>query len=92
MLLILVLHVAIVSVCCCFPPQDPKSVKDVLTNEQVSLATSMWPIQRRNTLPGNGRQSGKVKLNKFQRKAIDIATSNNFTLIQGPPGISFHLQ
>lgn len=66
--------------------QDPVSVKEVLTAEQASLATSLWPLQQRTD--GHG---GRVKLNKFQRKAIDLACSNDFVMIQGPPGRPYKL-
>lgn len=53
----------------------------MLTKEELSLATSLWPLQREH--------HGKLKeLNKFQKDALDIAYNNGFTLIQGPPGIS----
>ena len=60
---------------------DPPSVKTILSEEQASIATSLWPIQKR--LHGSGR----VKVNKFQRKAIDLACNNDFVMIQGPPGM-----
>ena len=57
------------------------SVQDLgfLTQKELSTATSLWPFQKR----GCGKQK---KLNGFQKKALDIACSNSFTLIQGPPG------
>ena len=61
-------------------PTDPQSISSFLSSEQTSIATSLWPIQKR---PGGG---ARKKLNKFQKAAIDLACSNQFTLIQGPPG------
>ena len=50
----------------------------MLTSEDLSLATSLWPLQY---------DLGRLKeLNKFQKEALDIAYDNSFTLIQGPPG------
>lgn len=65
---------------------DPPSVKAILPQEEASIATSLWPIRQRTD------RSGRVKLNKFQRKAVDLACSNEFVMIQGPPGIQvlFH--
>ena len=51
----------------------------MLTREESLLATSLWTLQR----PGRLKE-----LNKFQKDALDIAYSNSFTLIQGPPGKS----
>ena len=51
----------------------------MLTSEDLSLATSLWPLQY--------ERPGRLKeLNKFQKEALDIAYDNSFTLIQGPPG------
>ena len=55
-------------------------VKNVLSFDQVSVATSYWPFKKRP----DGR--GRCKLNKFQRTAIDLACSSDFVMIQGPPG------
>ena len=67
-----------------FLPSDfkDKSIKDVLSisMEDASISTSLWPLRRRKN------RSGRIKLNKFQRKAIDLATNNKFVVIQGPPG------
>lgn len=40
----------------------------------------LWPVQDAS------RGGVPKKLNRFQTEALDIANSNNFTLIQGPPG------
>ena len=52
-----------------------------LTAEEISIANSLWPFQKR--IQGRG---GRRKLNKYQKDALNIACSNSFTLIQGPPG------
>ena len=58
---------------------ETHGISRVLTREELSLATSLWPLQQ--------ERSGRLKeLNKFQKDALDIANSNSFTLIQGPPG------
>jgi len=62
-------------------PTDPSNINTLLETGKASLATSLWPL----TVRPDGR--GRVKLNKYQRKAIDLAYSNNFVMIQGPPGI-----
>ena len=53
----------------------------MLTQEELSLAISLWPLQ--NVRPGNPNLK---ELNEFQKEALDIACGNSFTLIQGPPG------
>ena len=63
-----------------FPNTEPSSIKSILPPEEASIATSLWPLQQRP----DGR--GRVKLNKYQRDAIDLACGNRFTMIQGPPG------
>ena len=65
-------------------PTDPQSISSFLSSEQTSVATSLWPFQKRS---GGG---GRKKLNKFQKAAIDLACSNQFTLIQGPPGMMIY--
>jgi hypothetical protein len=70
-------------------PLDPKSIgtlriSRILTQDELLLATSLWPLQLQNEYPG----SRKLKeLNEFQKEALDIAYGSSFTLIQGPPGI-----
>ena len=59
---------------------DPDSIQLQFPREEASIATSLWPLRSRP----DGR--GRVKLNKYQRKAIDLACSNTFVMIQGPPG------
>lgn len=53
----------------------------MMTAEEASVATSIWPITKRE------HGSGRKKLNKLQREAITLACNNDFTVIQGPPGI-----
>ena len=53
----------------------------MLTAREASIATSIWPITQRQD------RSGRKKLNWWQKKAITLACNNDFTLIQGPPGI-----
>jgi len=60
---------------------DPPSVKDILPQKEASIATSLWPIGQRT------RGSERKELNEFQRKAVDLACSNEFVMIQGPPGV-----
>ena len=60
---------------------DPCNISVLLSQEVALIATSVWPLQHRSC----GR--GRVKLNKFQRKAVDVVCSNTFSMIQGPPGI-----
>jgi len=60
---------------------DPPSVKEILSQKEASIATSLWPLRTRSD------RRGRAKLNKFQMKAIDLACNNNFVLIQGPPGM-----
>lgn len=61
---------------------DLQPLDTVLTPDEVCIATSIWPITKRQ------HGSGKKKLNKGQRSTISIAMNNDFTLIQGPPGIN----
>ena len=56
--------------------------KAVLPPNQLSVATSYWPFQTRR----NGKRKS---LNRFQVAAIDLACSNEFVMIQGPPGIAY---
>ena len=62
------------------PSTDPDSIQIYFPHDETSIATSLWPLRLRP----DGR--GRVKLNKYQRKAIDLACSNTFVMIQGPPG------
>ena len=59
---------------------DLQNISTMITAEEASVATSIWPVTRRE----NG--SGRKKLNRYQKNAIEIACNNHFTLIQGPPG------
>lgn len=60
---------------------DLQHINSMLTADEASIATSLWPITRRKY--GSGRE----ELNNLQREAITLACNNDFTLIQGPPGI-----
>ena len=53
----------------------------MLTQEELSLAISLWPLRKEH--PGNPKLK---ELNECQKEALDIACGNSFTLIQGPPG------
>ena len=53
----------------------PQSIEGILTPTESSLATSLWPITR-----------VRKELNIFQKQALNLASVNKFTLIQGPPG------
>ena len=59
-----------------------QSIMNILKQREMSLATSLWPLldqyDRGSRVP--------KKLNRFQKEALDIATFDSFTLIQGPPG------
>lgn len=57
---------------------EPPSIATLLTQEEISIATSLWPFQVENLM--------RKELNKYQKSALDIACSNTFTLVQGPPG------
>ena len=61
------------------PPVEIHRISQTLTQEELSLATSLWPLQYE-------RPDRLKELNKFQKEALDIAYGNCFTLIQGPPG------
>ena len=50
-------------------------MKDCLSAEELLIVNSYWPM------------NDKKRLNKFQRKAIQLAWDNKFTMIQGPPGV-----
>ena len=50
-------------------------MKDYLSAEELLIVNSYWPM------------NDKKRLNKFQRKAIQLAWDNKFTMIQGPPGV-----
>ena len=60
---------------------DLRKLDTIIPAEAASIATSIWPITRRD----HGR--GRKKLNRLQREAIQIACNNKFTIIQGPPGL-----
>lgn len=51
----------------------------ILTQQELSTATSIWPFQKRS-------RGARKKLNEYQKKALNIACNNSFALIQGPPG------
>ena len=62
-----------------------QSIASILKQERdMSLAISLWPLQY-NIIYDRGSRVPK-KLNRFQKEALDIATFDSFTLIQGPPG------
>ena len=60
---------------------DICNLSTVLKGDELVTATSVWPIQKRN--------KKTVVLNACQREAIEIACSNDFAMIQGPPGHYF---
>ena len=62
------------------PIIDLQNIDTMMSPEEAFIATSIWPITRREY------GSGRKKLNKSQRVAINLACNNDFTLIQGPPG------
>lgn len=64
---------------------ETQGISRVLTQEELSLATSIWPLECER--PGKPKE-----LNKFQKEALDIANGNGFTLIQGPPGKLAHAE
>lgn len=61
---------------------DLRDIDTMMSMEEASISTSIWPITRRDV------GSGRKKLNRWQKEAIKIACNNHFTIIQGPPGIS----
>ena len=61
---------------------DICNLSTVLKGDELVTATSVWPIQKRN--------KKTVVLNAYQRKAIEMACSNDFAMIQGPPGQPIH--
>ena len=67
---------------CCSHHLGSCSVGTILSQEEASIATSLWPLQPRPD--GKGRK----KLNEFQREAIDNALSKDFSMVQGPPGMA----
>ena len=46
----------------------------VLSPNEVTVARSYWPLK------------DKREPNKYQQQAIDLAWTQKFTMIQGPPG------
>lgn len=68
--ILLSIHLLLIETC---------DLSSILNEKQVITATSMWPLRE--------QQNGElVKLNHYQMEAIKIACSNNFSMIQGPPG------
>lgn len=61
---------------------DLLPIDTVIPAAAASKATSLWPVRRRT------RGSGLLKLNRFQKEAIQLAcnSNNKFVMIQGPPG------
>ena len=45
-----------------------------LPRKEADLATTLW------------NSSSSISLNPYQRKAVELALSNKFVMIQGPPG------
>ena len=45
-----------------------------LPREEAQLATTLW------------NSGSSISLNPYQRKAVELALSNKFVMIQGPPG------
>ena len=64
---------------------DLRHIDTMMTMEEASVSTSIWPLTRRDV------GSGRKKLNPLQKEAIKIACNNHFTIIQGPPGRSMSI-
>ena len=65
------------TVTCCYYhscPIDPPSVGLKLPRNEADLATTLW------------NSGSSTSLNPYQRKAVELALSNKFVMIQGPPG------
>ena len=56
-------------------PTEPPSVELKLPSQEAQVATTLW------------NSSSSISLNPYQRRAVELALSNKFVMIQGPPGM-----
>ena len=52
-------------------------MKDVLSQDEISIANSYW----------SNRRVDSRRLNRYQKDAIKLAWGSKFSMIQGPPGM-----
>ena len=54
--------------------EHTQEMKEDLSADELNVARSYWPLKY------------KRPLNEYQKKAMELAWRNKFTIIQGPPG------
>ena len=56
---------------------EPQAVELKIPRREAEVATTLWNM------------SSSIRLNEYQRKAVELALSNKFVMIQGPPGMEY---